>query len=101
MDAYVDSAGDEEWSPPRYQIPLLGYHQVINAAVATTALREAIKLGLFLPPGVVQEGFKNVDWPGRFQILNGDPVIIADSAHNRDSALKLRLALDDYSACIG
>jgi dihydrofolate synthase/folylpolyglutamate synthase len=96
MDAYVDSAGDEEWSPPRYQIPLLGYHQVINAAVATTALREAIKLGLFLPPGVVQEGFKNVDWPGRFQILNGDPVIIADSAHNRDSALKLRLALDDY-----
>ena len=38
----------------------------------------------------------NVHWPGRFQILNGDPVIIVDSAHNRDSALKMRLALDDY-----
>jgi dihydrofolate synthase/folylpolyglutamate synthase len=28
--------------------------------------------------------------------LNQDPVIVVDSAHNRDSALKLRLALDDY-----
>jgi dihydrofolate synthase/folylpolyglutamate synthase len=96
MDAFVDSAGDEEWSPPRYQIPLLGYHQVINAAVANAALREAVKLGLSLPSGVVQVGFMNVHWPGRFQILNGDPVIIVDSAHNRDSALKMRLALDDY-----
>jgi dihydrofolate synthase/folylpolyglutamate synthase len=25
-----------------------------------------------------------------------DPIIVVDSAHNRDSALKLRIALDDY-----
>jgi dihydrofolate synthase/folylpolyglutamate synthase len=96
MDAYVDSAGEEEWSPPRYKIPLLGYHQVINAAVAYAALMEAKQLGLKLPDGAVREGFQDVHWPGRFQILNGDPVIVVDSAHNRDSALKLRLALDDY-----
>jgi dihydrofolate synthase/folylpolyglutamate synthase len=96
MDAYVDSAGEDEWSPPRYQIPLLGYHQVINAAVAYAALMEAKHLGLKLPDDAVREGFQDVHWPGRFQILNGDPVIVVDSAHNRDSALKLRLALDDY-----
>ncbi len=96
MDAYVDSAGGEEWTPPRYQIPLLGYHQVINAAVAYAALMEAKKLGMELPESAIREGFLHVHWPGRFQILNGDPVIIVDSAHNRDSALKLRLALDDY-----
>lgn len=96
MDAYVDSAGGEEWTPPRYQIPLLGYHQVINAAVAYASLMEAKKLGLDLPESAIRDGFLNVHWPGRFQILNGDPVIIVDSAHNRDSALKLRLALDDY-----
>ncbi len=96
MDAYVDSAGEEEWSPPRYQIPLLGYHQVVNAAVAYSALKEAQNRGLSLPDGAVQAGFQNVNWPGRFHLLNGDPVIIVDSAHNRDSALKLRLALDDY-----
>ncbi len=96
MDAFVESAGDEEWSPPRFHIPLLGYHQVINAAVAYSALIEAKQRGLSLPPGSIERGFRHVDWPGRFQVLNGDPVLIVDSAHNRDSALKLRLALDDY-----
>jgi dihydrofolate synthase/folylpolyglutamate synthase len=28
--------------------------------------------------------------------LSFEPIILIDSAHNRDSALKLRLALDDY-----
>ncbi len=96
MDAYVDSAGNDEWSPPRFQIPLLGYHQVINAAVAYAALMEAKARGLSLKGAAVEQGFREVYWPGRFQVLNGDPVIIVDSAHNRDSALKLRLALDDY-----
>lgn len=96
MDAYVDSAGEEEWTPPRYQIPLLGFHQVINAAVAYAALMEAKGLGLKLPAGAIRDGFMAAEWPGRFQILNGDPVIVVDAAHNRDSALKLRLALDDY-----
>jgi dihydrofolate synthase/folylpolyglutamate synthase len=44
----------------------------------------------------VQQGFRQVRWPGRFQILSSDPTVVIDSAHNRDSALKLRLALDDY-----
>ena len=38
----------------------------------------------------------NVDWPGRFEILRHTPPVVVDSAHNRDSALKLRLTLDDY-----
>jgi dihydrofolate synthase/folylpolyglutamate synthase len=96
MDAFVESAGDEEWSPPRYQIPLLGYHQVVNTAVAYAALMEAKARGLALTAEAIHQGFREVDWPGRFQILNHDPVIVVDSAHNRDSALKLRLALDDY-----
>jgi len=33
---------------------------------------------------------------GRFQLLSRAPLIVVDSAHNRDSALKLRIALDDY-----
>ena len=96
MDAYVESAGGEEWAPPKYWIPLLGYHQVINAAVAYTALAEAVKRGLNLPNGSIRKGFQDVDWPGRFQILSHEPVVIIDSAHNRDSALKLRIAMDDY-----
>jgi len=96
MDAFVESAGDEEWVPPRYEIPLLGHHQVVNAAVAYAALRVLRQGGLDLTEEAVQRGFRQVRWPGRFQVLSSDPAVVIDSAHNRDSALKLRLALDEY-----
>ncbi len=96
MDAFVESAGGEEWAPPRYEIPLLGFHQVVNAAVAYAALRALRGQGVDLPETAIQAGFRTVSWPGRFQILSRSPVVVVDSAHNRDSALKLRIALDDY-----
>jgi dihydrofolate synthase/folylpolyglutamate synthase len=37
-----------------------------------------------------------VVWPGRFEVLQREPLVIVDSAHNRDSAHRLRHALDDY-----
>ncbi len=96
MDDYVEAAGGDEWAPPRYSIPLLGYHQVVNAAVAYAALQALRAQGLALPEKAIRQGFSEVSWPGRFQVLAKDPAVVVDSAHNRDSALKLRLALDDY-----
>ncbi len=96
MDEFVNSAGGEEWAPPRYEIPLLGYHQVINAAVAYASLQAARERGLPIEEAAIHEGFRAVSWPGRFQILSRSPVVLVDSAHNRDSALRLRIALDDY-----
>src|SRR3989304_4231228 len=96
MDAFVESAGGEEWAPPRYEIPLLGHHQVVNAAVAYAALRVLRQGGLSLTEDAVQRGFRDGHWPGRFQGRATDRAGVSRSAHNRDSALKLRLALDDY-----
>jgi dihydrofolate synthase/folylpolyglutamate synthase len=96
MDAYVESGGMEEWVPPRFEIPLLGYHQVINATVAYASLQVAKDQGLKVEDEAIREGFRSVDWPGRFQILSESPAVVIDCAHNRDSALKLRIALDDY-----
>jgi len=96
MDMYVESAGRDEWAPPRFDIPLLGYHQVINGAVAYAALQVAKRRGLAIREVAIQEGFRNVSWPGRFQVVSRDPMVVIDSAHNRDSALKLRVALEDY-----
>jgi dihydrofolate synthase / folylpolyglutamate synthase len=96
MDAFVETAGKEEWVPPRYDLPLLGHHQVVNAAVAYAALRVLRRQGMSLPEDAIQTGFRTVAWPGRFQILSRSPAVVVDSAHNRDSALKLRIALDDY-----
>jgi dihydrofolate synthase/folylpolyglutamate synthase len=96
MDAFVESAGGEEWAPPRYEIPLLGHHQVVNGAVAYAALRAGRERGLPVGEEAIHTGLRSVRWPGRFQILSRSPMIVVDSAHNRDSALKLRIALDDY-----
>lgn len=96
VDAYIESGGILEWEPTRLTIPLLGYHQVENAATAYTTLQISRKSGLEISEGHIQAGFKTVEWPARFEILQMNPVVIIDSAHNRDSALKLRLALDDY-----
>jgi dihydrofolate synthase / folylpolyglutamate synthase len=96
LDAYIESGGLLEWEPVRLTIPLLGYHQVENAASAYVALQLARQAGLSISEGGIRQGFASVEWPGRFEILQRNPPVVIDSAHNRDSALKLRLALDDY-----
>ena len=46
----------------------------------------------------IRQGFATAVWPGRFEVLQGKAgsTVVLDCAHNRDSALKLRLTLDDY-----
>jgi dihydrofolate synthase/folylpolyglutamate synthase len=94
MDAYLEGAGD--WQPRLLRIPLLGYHQVENAALAWTALDTARQSGLAITDEDIRAGFALAHWPGRFEVLRRTPPVVVDSAHNRDSALRLRQALDDY-----
>lgn len=96
VDAFIESGGITDWHPVRLTIPLLGFHQVENAATAYTTLLVAREEGLVIPDAAIRAGFWSVRWPGRFEVLRRNPPVIVDSAHNRDSALKLRLALDDY-----
>ena len=78
-------------------ISLLGAHQVDNAATAYAALQTARQEGLTrLNPTALADGFAHTAWPGRFEVLQLDPPLVLDCAHNRDSALRLRQALDDY-----
>jgi len=77
-------------------IPLLGHHQVENAATAYSALQVARAEGLAIPEADIVKGFARVQWAGRFEVLRRSPLFIIDSAHNRNSALKLRQAINDY-----
>lgn len=77
-------------------IPLLGLHQVENAACAYAALLEVRRQGWKVSDEAIQAGFARVAWPGRFELLRRNPPLLVDSAHNRDSARRLRQALDDY-----
>ncbi|MFN2304400.1 MAG: bifunctional folylpolyglutamate synthase/dihydrofolate synthase, partial [Anaerolineales bacterium] len=96
VDRFIESAGRDIWSPLRLRIPLLGFHQVENAATAYAALKTAEKFGIHLSQNAYQQGFASVEWPGRMELLRRHPPIVIDSAHNRFSALRLRQAMDDY-----
>src|SRR5439155_8635196 len=43
-------------------------------------------------------GIEQVEWPGRFQVVPGAPLIVIDGAHNGESAQRLREALRDELA---
>jgi dihydrofolate synthase/folylpolyglutamate synthase len=96
VDRYIENPKDATDMPETYQTPLLGFHQLENAATAYAALQVANQNGLTIPTAAIKEGFTSVRWPARFEILRNSPPVILDSAHNRDSAQKLRIALDDY-----
>ena len=96
VDEFIESAGRDIWSPMRLRIPLLGFHQVENAATAYATLKTIEKYGVSLSQRAYREGFAKVQWPGRMEILRKHPPLVIDSAHNGYSALKLRQAMDDY-----
>jgi dihydrofolate synthase/folylpolyglutamate synthase len=65
-------------------IRLRGAHQKANAALALGAVSQA---GFSLGEPVIREAFENVQWPGRFQIV--DQRIVLDGAHNPHAAQNL------------
>ena len=75
------------------QIPLLGIHQIENAAIAYTALKVS---GIPISDEQIQKGFTPVKWRARFEVARMEPPVIFDSAHNQDSFEKLRETLETY-----
>ena len=79
--------------PVRLSLPLLGAHQVVNAATAYAALKAA---GLAVSDAGIRKGFAEVYWTCRFEVVRREPPVILDSAHNTDSFEKLMQTLEDY-----
>ncbi len=77
-------------------LPLLGAHQLSNAVTALAALDVLRDSGFNLSRRDLQSGYRQTQWPLRFELLRKRPPIVLDSAHNGDSMLKLREALDEY-----
>ena len=104
LQVWPDSAmGDGRWvqrgtsgKSIELEIPLLGLHQVENAATAYATLQVASQQGMPITEEQIREGFRHTSWPGRFEVLRYDPPVVVDCAHNRDSAAKLCKAVDDY-----
>ena len=72
-----------------YKLSMNGYFQAYNAAIAIEAVN---RLFNNYPNIFIEEGLINTKLPGRLEIINDNPKIIIDGAHN-DNAIKM---LTDY-----
>jgi dihydrofolate synthase/folylpolyglutamate synthase len=83
-----------------FNSPLLGDYQAENLATALQSIR------ILMQNGIIQAGkdavrlglentIKNTHFSGRWQILNKNPLTIADTGHNREGILAVRQQLSE------
>jgi dihydrofolate synthase / folylpolyglutamate synthase len=79
------------------QLPLLGQHQRLNAALAIATVRAAAER-IPIHEQVIREGLSRLDWPGRLQVIKRPQgqTIVLDGAHNPGAAQILATALRQF-----
>jgi len=77
-------------------LPLLGEHQLVNAATAVAALEVLVDKAFDIPKESVAKGLEQVSWPGRFQILRRRPLLVVDGGHNIGAARQLTQSIKQY-----
>jgi len=78
------------------RLPLLGRHQLENAATAVLALECLADHSLAIPEPALRRGLGEVRWPARLEIIRRRPLVVLDGAHNVDSVRRLCQALEEH-----
>ena len=90
-----------EWSGKTFKkiklplLPLVGDFQYNHASAALKAL-EILEPNIFKEKDIFQKAIKKIKLLGRYQIVQSNPEIILDVAHNEDAANKLKSNLEKY-----
>jgi dihydrofolate synthase/folylpolyglutamate synthase len=87
------SATEADFEPLDTLVGLVGDHQRDNATTAIAALH-AVRGRFPVGNAAIASGLQSVDWPGRLQVLQREPIVVLDGAHNAASAEVVRRALD-------
>jgi dihydropteroate synthase len=76
-------------------LPLVGAYQACNAGVAAALCRQITDVS----KADLARGLRNAHWPGRFEVMGRDPLVVLDGAHNPGgcAGLSETLAEFDYS----
>jgi dihydrofolate synthase / folylpolyglutamate synthase len=78
-------------------LPLYGAHQAANAGQALAAVEAFLGLKA-LKPDVVREGFAQVHFPGRLELVRRSPAVVLDAAHNPHGARAAAAAITEAFA---
>jgi dihydrofolate synthase / folylpolyglutamate synthase len=72
------------------EITMIGQHQTENASLAVLAAQYLTEQGAInLTEQDIRKGLKQAYWPGRFEILSENPLVIIDGAHNDEGITAL------------
>ena len=80
------------------ELSLAGPFQHENAAIAIAALEAMRALGWNIGEDSIRRGLKEVYWPGRFDIVSKNPLVVLDCAHNE---LSIQALLDTIAIELG
>jgi len=75
--------------------PLLGMHQLENAACAAGAVYGLGLNGVTIPDHAVAEGLRKTRWAGRMEIVQRKPLVILDSAKDAQAMKRLAEAISN------
>lgn len=92
LDGQVFDCGDRK----DLVLPLLGDHQLHNAAVVLSIADALIQRGWKITETHIREGLRDVKWPGRFDIVSREPLFIIDGGHNPQCIEALVKNIEDY-----
>jgi dihydrofolate synthase/folylpolyglutamate synthase len=96
LDAPLLTIGGPELANFRFDIPLLGEHQRMNASVAAATVR-LLRFALPVSDDQLRTGLANVTWPGRLQVVKrGAQTLLLDGAHNPAGIAALQAALAQH-----
>jgi dihydrofolate synthase/folylpolyglutamate synthase len=76
--------------------PMLGHHQLDNAATAVAAAEALNRRGLSIGALDIADGVAMTRVAGRMEVMGQKPLIVGDGAHNAESAAALARTLKEY-----
>ncbi len=75
------------------QMPLVGAHQLLNAAAAVAAARALGPDLAEIKPAHIARGLASTVWPARFELIEHNPRVIVDAAHSPDAIRQTAVTL--------
>jgi dihydrofolate synthase/folylpolyglutamate synthase len=80
-----------------YHTKLIGQHQIYNALTAIETVRSS---GINVLEEHIKNGIAAATIPARLELINGDPVVFLDGAHNPNGAEAISSFMENYSGKI-
>ncbi|MDZ7746300.1 MAG: dihydropteroate synthase [Halobacteriales archaeon] len=79
------------------KLAMLGAHQVENAGVAAALARQVgDALDVSVTTDDLASGLRSAHWPGRFEVMGHEPLVVLDGAHNPGSCETLAATLAEF-----